>query len=78
MMQYVSTSPLSPTPSTTSDHTPSFSSTSQGSPAAHRLFHLQILPTLAFQLRDPGLVESADKMRSKIVKEMGGETCVVV
>ena len=49
-----------------------------GSPAAQRLFHLQVLPTLAPQLRDPALVESVDKMRARIVKEMGGEKCVVV
>lgn len=48
-----------------------------GSPAAHRLFHLQILPTLAPQLKDPALVEAVDKVRSRVIKEMSGEKCVL-
>jgi hypothetical protein len=53
-----------------------FDANKQGSPAAHRLFHLQVLPTLAPQLKDPALVEAVDKVRSKVMKEMSGEKCV--
>jgi hypothetical protein len=49
----------------------------QGSPAAQRLFHTQILPILAPQFRDPALIEAIHEARATILKQMSGEACVL-
>ncbi|EIW71678.1 hypothetical protein TREMEDRAFT_60601 [Tremella mesenterica DSM 1558] len=46
--------------------------TTFGSPAAHRAFHLLVLPRLAHQLRDPGLIELANKMAEGVRRDFGG------
>ncbi|KAK4689225.1 hypothetical protein P7C73_g870, partial [Tremellales sp. Uapishka_1] len=43
-----------------------------GSPAAHRTFHLHVLPTLSPQLRDAKLIEKVERMREDLEKEYGG------
>ena len=43
-----------------------------GSPAAHRTFHLHVLPYLRRQLRDPRLIERVESMRDQLRKEYGG------
>ncbi|WVQ75034.1 hypothetical protein IAR50_004643 [Cryptococcus sp. DSM 104548] len=42
-----------------------------GSPAAHRAFHLHVLPKVASQLRDPFMVEKAQSVREELEKEFG-------
>jgi hypothetical protein len=42
-----------------------------GSSAAHRAFHLMVLPHLTKQLMDPVLVERAQKIREGLVKDLG-------
>jgi hypothetical protein len=46
--------------------------TSFGSPAAQRLFHLEVLPHLATQLRDPRLIEKSAELRRNVEKTAGG------
>ena len=43
-----------------------------GSPAAHRTFHLFILPLLRRQLRDPILMDRVDSMRDRLKDEFRG------
>lgn len=43
-----------------------------GSPAAHRTFHLHILPHLKRQLRDPRLIERVETVRDQVEKEFRG------
>lgn len=42
-----------------------------GSPAAHRAFHLHVLPKFVGQLRDPFLVEKVETVREQLEKEFG-------
>lgn len=42
-----------------------------GSPAAHRAFHLHVLPKFVSQLRDPFLVEKVGTVREQLEKEFG-------
>ncbi|GMK53468.1 hypothetical protein CspeluHIS016_0100540 [Cutaneotrichosporon spelunceum] len=42
-----------------------------GSPAAHRAYHLHILPLLQEQLRDPALIEAAERVRDS-AQGLGG------
>lgn len=42
-----------------------------GSPAAHRAFHLHVLPKFVSQLRDPFLVEKVETVREQLEKEFG-------
>ena len=46
--------------------------TTFGSPAAHRAFHLHILPRLKGQLRDPALIELAESMQEGVQRDFGG------
>ena len=43
-----------------------------GSPAAHRAFHLHVLPHIAAQLRDPMLIERVESMRKDLDQDLGG------
>jgi len=43
-----------------------------GSPAAHRAFHLHILPKMKDQLRDPAIIEKAENMRKQVDREFQG------
>lgn len=42
-----------------------------GSPAAHRTFHLMVLPHLSTQLRDPILVERATAILEELKRDTG-------
>ncbi|ORY34897.1 hypothetical protein BCR39DRAFT_447387, partial [Naematelia encephala] len=42
-----------------------------GSPAAHRTFHLHVLPHMAPQLRDPALIERAKTFQKNLLEEAG-------
>jgi hypothetical protein len=42
-----------------------------GSPAAQRAYHLHILPLLQAQLRDPALIEAAERVRDS-AQGLGG------
>ncbi|OXG17438.1 hypothetical protein C366_03528 [Cryptococcus neoformans Tu401-1] len=42
-----------------------------GSPAAHRAFHLHVLPKFVSQLRDPFLVEKVETVREQLENEFG-------
>ncbi|WVO13874.1 hypothetical protein L204_101497 [Cryptococcus depauperatus] len=42
-----------------------------GSPAAHRTFHLHVLPKFTSQLRDPLLVEKVESARLQLEQEFG-------
>jgi hypothetical protein len=43
-----------------------------GSAVSHRAFHLLVLPHLSEQLRDPVLLERAERMRLEVEREFGG------
>jgi hypothetical protein len=43
-----------------------------GSPAAHRAYHLHVLPRLKDRLGDPALAEKAETMKESLIKEFGG------
>jgi hypothetical protein len=43
-----------------------------GSPAAHRTFHLHILPHFAHRFRDPMIVEKAEEIRANAAADFGG------
>lgn len=43
-----------------------------GSPAAHRAFHLHLLPQLKHQFRDEALKERIEVTRSGVAKQYGG------
>ena len=51
--------------------------TQYGSPAAHRAFHLLILPHLSHQLRDPVLKERAEIIERDLVRQLGGTRILV-
>jgi dsRNA-specific ribonuclease len=42
-----------------------------GSPAAHRLYHLHILPRLSSRLKDPALIERAESMQGALRRDFG-------
>lgn len=43
-----------------------------GSPAAHRAFHLHYLPHIAWQLRDPMLIERVEAVKKDLEERLGG------
>lgn len=47
-----------------------------GSPAAHRAFHLMILPHLASQLGDPILVEKATQIKDELIRDTGDKIVI--
>jgi hypothetical protein len=53
-----------------------FISPTQGSPAAHRLFHLQVLPHLSRQFQSPQIQEAIQVQRHVAAKQLDGGVVV--